>query len=442
MTAALHPLRIPAFRRLAAVRLVDELGDWLGEIALAVLVFDRTGSPMATTALFLALLFVPAITTPPLVARLEAFPSRISLPVLNLAQGGAFAALAMLSSDFSLLWVVVLATFAGALAISNRSLSRAAAAAVVGPRGLLREGNALLNISFTAGAAAGPAIAGVVVAAIGPRPALFADAASFAAVAVLLATATGLPEARSQAARWGARLREALGYVRRRVQLRRLIGAQAAAAVFFMIVIPVEVVFAKQTLGAGDAGYGILLASWGAGMVVGGLAFAALRRAPLPSLLLISTFAVGCAYLATAAAPTLLVACLASAVGGTGNGVQWVGVMTAVQQLTSADFQARIISLLESLQTASSGLGFVIGGALAAIASPRLSFAVAGAGVLAVLSLAYVALARAGWPSAAPTDTERQPSTADARRAGSPAFSGFPPRASSRHRGRSRPPRP
>jgi MFS family permease len=404
VTAALHPLRLPAFRRLAAVRLVDELGDWLGEIALAVLVFDRTGSPLATAALFLALLFVPAIATPPLVARLEAYPSRISLPALNLVQGGAFAAIAMLSSDFSLLWVVLLATLAGALAISNRALTRAAAATVVGPHGLLREGNALLNISFTVGAAAGPAIAGLVVAGVGARTALFADAASFAAVALLLA----------------ARLREALGYVRERVQLRRLIGAQSAACVFFMIVIPVEVVFAKQTLGAGDAGYGVLLASWGTGMVIGGLAFAALRRAPLPLLLVLSTLAVGCAYLATAAAPTLLVACLASGVGGLGNGIQWVGVMTAVQQLTSPDFQARIISLLESLQTASSGLGFLIGGAVAAIANPRVSFAVAGVGVLAVLGLAYAALARAGWYPGAATYSGPQPSSADGTLTASP----------------------
>ena len=55
MRPALRPLRLPAFRRLALVRFVDELGDWLGEIALAVLVFDQTGSPLATAALFLAL---------------------------------------------------------------------------------------------------------------------------------------------------------------------------------------------------------------------------------------------------------------------------------------------------------------------------------------------------------------------------------------------------
>lgn len=406
---ALRPLRVPAFRRLATARLVDELGDWLGEIALAVLVFDRTGSPMATTALFLALLFLPALATPALVARLESLPSRVSLPALNLVQAGAVAGIALLSPGFPLLWVVALAALAGALAVSSRALSRAAAAVVVAPQGLLREGNALLNISFTMGAAAGPAIAGVVVAGVGARTALFADAASFAAVAVLLATASGLPRAQPRTAGWGARLREALEYVRRRGLLRRLIGAQTAACVFFAVVIPVEVVFAKQTLGAGDAGYGALLASWGAGMVIGGFAFAALRRASLQALLVIGTAAVGCAYLATAAAPTLLIACLAAAAGGIGNGIQWVAVMTAVQQLTSDQFQARIISLLESLAKASPGLGFLIGGAVAAIFNPRVSFVVAGAGVLAVLGVAYVSLARAGWRSEAIDAAQRSP---------------------------------
>ena len=91
----------PAFRRLALVRFVDELGDWLGEIALAVLVFDRTGSPMAVAALFLALQFAPALVTPPLVARLESLHTRVSLPVLNAVQAAAFAGLAFLSTDFS-----------------------------------------------------------------------------------------------------------------------------------------------------------------------------------------------------------------------------------------------------------------------------------------------------------------------------------------------------
>jgi len=60
------PLRRPAFRRLASTFLINELGDWLGLIALGVLVFDRTDSALATTGLFLGTRFVPALLTPPL----------------------------------------------------------------------------------------------------------------------------------------------------------------------------------------------------------------------------------------------------------------------------------------------------------------------------------------------------------------------------------------
>ena len=38
-------LRLPGFGRIAGAYLVNELGNWLGEIALAIVVFDMTESP-------------------------------------------------------------------------------------------------------------------------------------------------------------------------------------------------------------------------------------------------------------------------------------------------------------------------------------------------------------------------------------------------------------
>jgi MFS family permease len=398
MRPAMRPLRIQGFPHLATANVVNELGNWLGEIALAVYVFDQTGDPLAVMALFLAIQFLPAFTAPPLVARLEAFSSRASLAGLYAAEAAVFAALAVgAGAEFVLVIVIALAAVDGALASSARALTRGAAGTILSPRGLLREGNALLNIGFTASAAVGPAIAGLVVAGAGVEVALYADAASFLCVALLMATARGLPRAEPAAARWVERLKEGLRYVRERPVLRRLIAAQGAAFVFFYVVIPIEVVFVKETLDGGDAGYGALLASWGAGMMAGGLLFAALRRIPLGALLAVSTLAIGAAYLGTAAAPTLLVACLASAVGGTGNGVQWVALLSAVQELTATPFQARVISMLESIASAMPGVGFLIGGVVAAALSPRASYAVAGAGVLAVLAIAAVALRRTGW---------------------------------------------
>jgi hypothetical protein len=53
-------LRVRGFPALAGSYALNELGDNLGVIALAILVLDRTGSALATTALFLAAKFIPA----------------------------------------------------------------------------------------------------------------------------------------------------------------------------------------------------------------------------------------------------------------------------------------------------------------------------------------------------------------------------------------------
>ena len=71
--------------------------------------------------------------------------------------------------------------------------------------------------------------------------------------------------------------------------------------------------------------------------------------------------------------------------------------MTAVQELTRAAYQARVLALLEALASAMPGVGFLLGGAIAALSSPRLSYAVAGAGVLVVLALATARLRDADW---------------------------------------------
>ena len=260
------------------------------------------------------------------------------LPTIYAGEAAAFGALALLAGHFSLAAVVAVATVDGALALTARTLTRSVSAAMLEPEGELRAGNAILNVAFTGGAAVGPA----------RRRAPWSPPSA----SRRRCCSTPSPSTRSPAscsppgrcpsaepepeARLRERVRAGLGYIRRNATLRRLLGAQAAALVFFSAVIPIEVIYAKETLGAGDTGYGLLLGSWGAGMVLGSVVFATLRRAPLPLLLFFSTVAIGAGYLGMAAAPTLAVACAASVVGGAGNGVQWVAVVSAVQELTTA----------------------------------------------------------------------------------------------------------
>lgn len=392
------PLKRPAFRRLALSYAVNEMGDWLGIVALSVLVFEQTGSALATALLFIGTGFLPALLTPVTVARLEHPPPRFVLPTIYAGEALAFGALALLADSFSLAAVVAVATVDGALALTARTLTRSVSAAMLEPEGELRAGNAILNLAFTGGAALGPAIAGAVVAALGVQSALLFDAISFYAIACILLTAKPLPQPEVEPeVPITARVRAGLGYIRDHATLRRLLTAQAAALVFFSAVIPIEVIYAKETLDAGDTGYGLMLGSWGAGMVLGSVVFATLRRAPLPLLLFFSTVAIGAGYLGMAVAGTLAVACAASVVGGAGNGVQWVAVVSAVQELTAAKMQARVLGTLESVASATPGIGYLLGGLIASGWSPRATFLVAGAGVMAIVVASALLLGR-NWP--------------------------------------------
>lgn len=395
----LAPLRVRGFKVLAGGYTINELGNWLGDIALAVLVWDQTGSPMATALLFVGTRFAPALLAPAIVARVEVMRPRRSLPLLYGLDALVFAALALLATDHFSLWLVVaLGAVDGTIALAARALTRATSAALLEPAGLLRRGNALFNIGFTAAGAAGPAIAGLLVAGAGVSAALWADAASFALVALMLATARSLPAAERGEGGWLTRLRDAVDYVRGQRLLSGLLAAQALAMVFFFAVVPIEVIYAKDTLDAGDAGYGWLLAAWGAGMIGGGFLFAAAQRTRIQTVLAGGTLAVGVAYLGLSVAPSLAVACAISVVGGVGNGVQWISVVHAVQELTASQMQARVLGLLEAIGAALPVLGFFAGGALTAAASPRDAYVAAGVGVIVVLLLAVIRLRTAEWP--------------------------------------------
>ena len=204
--------------------------------------------------------------------------------------------------------------------------------------------------------------------------------------------------------------------------MRLLLGGQSVALILFTLIIPIEVIYAKESLETTSAGFGILLASWGAGIVAGSILFVAMRNRSAARLILLSTAAIGLAYLGMAGAQSLLVACLLSVLGGTGNGIQWVSVMTALQEATPSDYQARVVGLLESSLAAMPGIGYLIGGILTAAWSPRTAYAVAGIGTLVLVLIAMIAAPRsaAGSPSRRAEDLDAPVSAPPAPAVGDP----------------------
>jgi MFS family permease len=185
--------------------------------------------------------------------------------------------------------------------------------------------------------------------------------------------------------------------------IRRLIGLQAAAMLFFTISIPVEVVFAQRTLHTGASGYGVLLAAWGAGAIAGSAIFARWRRLPSRVQISAGTLLLGAGFVVMALAPSLPVAVAGAAVGGIGNGIQVVAVRTALQEAVTERWMALVLSLNESMFQAVPGVGIAIGGAITALAGARVALAVGGAGSAVVAVAMWLRL-----PLRTPAKLERR----------------------------------
>jgi MFS family permease len=386
-------VKLPAYRRLLAAYTLNQLGFSVGSLALAVLVYRRTGSAIGAMGFFLSAQAAPALFAPALVGRLDGGRLRVMLPLLYGTEAALFGALAAIAHHSSVAPILVLSFVDGTIALVARAIARAASVSVLKPAGLLEEGNALMNTLFSISFMLGPALGGVIVAARGTVTALIVDAALFGVIGLTLATSPALPRALVEDRSSGRRgVRAALGYIRTRAAIRGLMGLQASALVFFTISVPVEVVLAQHTLHKGAGGYGALLAAWGAGAVVGSAAYARWHAAPARVLIALGAGALGIGFITMAAAPSIAVAVVGSAIGGVGNGVEAVAVRTALQQQIEQQWMPLLMGFQESLVQAVPGIGILIGGLLAELAGARAALAVAGGGALAITAAGWVIL--------------------------------------------------
>lgn len=383
----LRPLRAATFRHLAAGYWVNELGNWFGEIALAILVFDRTGSALATAGLFLSLRFLPAPLAPFLTVRLEVARPHLTLAAMYALEGAFFGLMALLTRRFSLPVVLMLCLLDGILAVTAKALTRGASATWLLHHERLRGGNAILNLGAMIGSALGPVLAGTTVASMGAAASLSVDAGSFLVTAAIIATARDLRLETDTATGFSTRLRTSWNAVHAYPAIRRLLVAIALVMMLGAIVIPIEVIFAKTTLHAGDRGYGLLLGAWGLGMMIGGAGFAAATEVSLIALLGVGTALAAIGYMGLALSPTLLTACAFSCLGGIGNGTGWIAAVTAVQERIPITTESAVMSILEGINQIMPGVGFVIGGAVTAMSSPRAAYGFSAVGILVVLVL-------------------------------------------------------
>jgi hypothetical protein len=254
--------------------------------------------------------------------------------------------------------------------------------------------NALLATALNLQVVAGSALGGVLVAWIGTQGALAANALSFLVSAFLVSLLPPLighitGESRS----FAVDLREGLRFSLRHRVTRAVIVTLFLAVTFAAIDNVVLVFFARESIGVGPLGFGLLSASFGVGMIAVSLALARGQRHGSAASLFVAGMAVnGGGMLLTGVAPAFGFAVACQLLAGAGNGGQNVASDTLIQQTVPRAMLGRVFGLAGTASVAGGSLAALLGGILLGVASPRAVLAVAGAVVLLVASFAYVSV--------------------------------------------------
>lgn len=371
-------LAVREFQALLVSQGLSLVGDQVARIAIALLVFERTGSPFAASATYACSYLTWLLGGPLLSTVADRYPRRAVMVVCDLLRAGLVALL--LLPDLPLWAVFGLLVLVGLLAPPFDSARSATL-----PDALSAEqypvGNAVMNLLMQAGQAAGFLLGGLLVASFGTRGALALDVATFLLSAAVVAVFVGnrapglTPEDRTTL------LGEALhgiSAVRRDPTLRALLawGLLGAAATIAPEGLAVAVASGN---GDGAAAAGLLTASVPIGFLVGCTLLLRLvpvdQRTPLLPWLAVACFV---PMLATPLADATWAVAALWVAAGAGSVLQLLA-STAYVAASPRELRGRAYGVAVTALMTVQGLVLLGAGALAEDVDPRLVVAAVAA---------------------------------------------------------------
>ena len=355
------------FRLFFIGQATSQLGTGMVGVALSFAVLDLTGSVSDPG-------FVLAAQTVPLVVFLliggtvaDRLPRRAVMLVSDSARcvtQGTLAAL--LLSGHAQLWHLLALQFLGGTATAFFLPAVTGLTTQVVAPDRLQEANALRSLVSSGGSIAGPAIAGVLVATVGPGWALACDAASFAVSAIFLGRLRLRPHDVISQTSLVRDLIEGWNEFRSRTWLV-LANVHAAIANVAMLA-PFYVIgpaVAKRSLGGAGA-WASIASCFGIGLVAGGLVSLSLRpRRPMLVGLGATLSNVPALVLLAVRAPAVAVAVCAIPAGATLTFLNTVWE-TTLQQLIPARLLSRVVAYDWFAALVFQPIGYTAAGLVAA----------------------------------------------------------------------------
>ncbi|MFJ9371248.1 MFS transporter [Nocardia sp. NPDC101769] len=376
------PFRLYFFGQIASAS-----GTFVQATALGWLVLQLTGSP-ASLGLVLAAGGLPPLLFGPwggvLADRVDLRRLLIATQTVN----GILAALLWLAAVAGSAGVplVIAVTLASGFVQIVDSPARQSFVAQLVPPADLASAASVNGVVMNSARVVGPALAGVLIAAVGTTPCFAVNAFSYLAViGALVALRPLAPPATARTPHAG--IRAALGYARARQQLWLPLTMMALVGLFafnFPVILPV---LADSTFHGNGGTYGLLSTALSVGSVAGSLAVGFVRH-PRRIYLVATALAFGISLTLTATAPTLTTACVALIATGFAAFSFVTLASTALQLHADPGYRGRIMALWVFVYLGTTPIGSTFSGWIVSSSGPRTALLVGAAACLAAATLA------------------------------------------------------
>jgi len=385
-------LRDRTFGLYFAGNLVSSCGNWMQNIAAAVVVYNLTGSALLVGAVNVAQYAASLLLAP----YAGALGDRVDRRKLLMAgQAVSFCGAAPLAvwvavagvDGFPGVWPVLLSALVIGLGLAFSDPARnALVPALVRPEDL-DQAIALNSVTFNVARAVGPVLAAATLALAGPAVAFGVNSLTFAAMVCVLLVIRPRQVPRSGSGKGS--VREGLAYVltdrRLLLLLLTVVGVGVAMDPVNTLTPPLAAGF-----GGGDALVGIFSGAFGAGAVAATVALERLRARWSQHALSWAGLAIlGSGMVLVAVSPDRWSATASFTVAGAGYLLAMTTVTTRIQRRVPEDFRGRVLALWSMAFLGSRPFAALVNGALADLLGVRLAVLFGGAMGLAVAVVVF-----------------------------------------------------
>ena len=407
------PLRHRAVRLLWGAAVVSDVGTWVQLIVVGSLVAASTGSAIQTGLVALATFTPQALASPVGGLLADRFDRRKVFASALMVQALVTAALAVtlgvgIRTPALLIVLILLASAAGA---TGAPAYAAMLPDLVPPEEFL----AMVSLgvySWNSGRIIGPLLGTALALTVGPAWTIGFNAASF----VVLAAAVALVRRSFRPARSDGSITDRLvGGLRTARTTPGCWHGIALLVLFNLTIVPfmgLIPIYARSEYGGGTGLAGMVASAQGLGAIIGGVTVTVLAHRHPRSILigrLIMMSALGLGLYAAAPGPAWVV-CASGVLGGAAAGL-YISASTIIQRDSPEGSRGRVMSIMQSAQGVSYGIGLLFIGSIGDATNLHLAFGVGA--VLLLVGFGLLTLRSRHWRAAVDGhETVRRPSIA------------------------------